>query len=651
MKLTFVKPHKSIRSFQEIELPDFVVLTGVNGAGKSHLLEAIEGGHMSVEGIPYSPQTRTIRKFDWSNLVPNDTGPFTGYQSRQERGSLWNEFSNLKNNFVPQLLQSTANHPQLSRLSVRQLATATPEILTSRGVSSEAAVQMVAQVKDHITAVNQNFINQFIQNDPNNRRRLTGLMQAANSIPLIASEEEDFFESFPNSWQPVDMFQQSFSRLFADYQETWRQNQFRQWQNSRGKNFPFLDDNQFFKKYGTPPWEFVNNILEAADIDFRINSPDELEDRPYEPILTDLARETKVRFNDLSSGERVLMSFALCLYYANDSRQIVEYPKMILFDEIDAPLHPSMTQSLLRTIESVLVEQKNIKVILTTHSPSTVALAPESSLFSMRKSDHQRMTKSTKDSALSVLMAGVPSLSINYENRRQIFVESHHDVGFYDKFFQKTKPNLLPEISLNFISSGSGRTGGSDHVKDVVRKLSEAGNKTIFGIIDWDLKNSPIGNVRVLGEGDRYSIENYIFDPILVAALLVREKVIQRDEVGLNDHETYVDFSKMDNERLQKAADFVVGKFTSQMDNSCGTETRSCSYIGGNEIDLPVWLLTLQGHKLEQILKTAFPALNAFHGEAGLKNAVLERVVDDLPSLIPTSIVKLLEDIQRGTAS
>ena len=71
------------------------------------------------------------------------------------------------------------------------------------------------------------------------------------------------------------------------------------------------------------------------------------------------------------------MSFALCLYHAADQSTAVDFPKVLLFDEIDAPLHPSMSRSLLRTIQKTLVEEHGIFVILTTHSPSTVALAPD----------------------------------------------------------------------------------------------------------------------------------------------------------------------------------------------------------------------------------------------------------------------------------
>ena len=80
MKLSFLKIYKSIDSLPDIELPDFVVLTGVNGAGKSHLLEAIENGSMQINKIAVNNQTQPIRRFSWTNLTPQDSGAFAPYQ-------------------------------------------------------------------------------------------------------------------------------------------------------------------------------------------------------------------------------------------------------------------------------------------------------------------------------------------------------------------------------------------------------------------------------------------------------------------------------------------------------------------------------------------------------------------------------------------
>jgi AAA15 family ATPase/GTPase len=651
MRLTFIRPHKSITSFPTVEVPDFVILTGVNGAGKTHLVEAIDNGSMQVDNIVLDNQTRPIRLFNWTNLVPQDSGAFAPYQITQERYGFWNELSQHIKEFRPQILDSLRqwNRLDLININTRQLITMSEEDLIATGSTPEQAKQIFQAIQNAASGATQNVTFRFTQNDPYNRQRLVNLLQGNVSLPLIAFEEDDFYENFPRSWLPVDMFQQSFGRLFAEYQGNWLNNRLKALANSEGEPVSFLTDEEFLGRHGEPPWVFVNSILETANLDFRINQPPKYDDRPYEPVLTDQVRGTQVKFADLSSGERILMSFALCLYYAEDRRQLVDYPKVLLFDEIDAPLHPSMTQSLLRTIQDVLINRHGIKVILTTHSPSTVALAPETSLYAMSKTELRRLQKTKKDKALTILTTGVPTLSIDYENRRQVFVESQYDAQFYEKIYEKLRDKLIPEISLNFISSGVAGQGNCNQVKEVVNQLCWGGNRTVYGIIDWDLNNHGNERVKVLGKGNRYSIENYIFDPLLLTAFLLREKWIERSVVGINDNETYIHFPTFDNTRLQLVANFILDKVRAYAPPQAEGNKQQCEYISGQIINLPEWFLQIQGHHLEDTLKEIFPELKRFRQEGQLKREILLKVVDDIPQLLSKDFISLFQTIQNYT--
>ena len=106
MKITLITPYKSILNFPTTELPNFVIVTGVNGAGKSHLLEEISNGCVQIDGINLHDRTRPIRLFNWANLVPNDTGAFASYQITQEKQSLWNEFLQHSQQFKTQIVET-----------------------------------------------------------------------------------------------------------------------------------------------------------------------------------------------------------------------------------------------------------------------------------------------------------------------------------------------------------------------------------------------------------------------------------------------------------------------------------------------------------------------------------------------------------------
>lgn len=528
MRLTFNRNFKSIFKFDPIDLPEFTVLTGVNGAGKSHLLEAIENGSVTVDNIPPNQPngSNQIRRFDCNSLVPRDTGSISIGMIGQEQSSHWMQIIQNRESVIDKFKSQVKQIgiPAIELLEVKKILALDETTLLSLGVEPERTSHIINSIRNIANNIDSEATNLFVQTDHQNRYKLITSVKRNTSLPLFAMEQYDFYEAYPKITHAVDLFQQSFARLFTSYQRLWQKNKLRQTAHNEGESRSFLSEEEFQKKHGIPPWKLLNDLLSAAEFDFKVNEPDKWEDEAYEPILTDKNRGAKVKFNDLSSGERILMSFALCLYHANNPDSVTEFPKLLLFDEIDAPLHPSMTRSLLRTIQTTLVEQYHIKVILTTHSPSTVALAPAESIYVMHKYAENRLQSKSKDAALSVLTAGVPTLSINYENRWQVFVESKYDVEYYSSLYEKLKPKLYPEISLSFIASAAGGNGNCTQVINFVEQLVANGNKTVAGIIDWDNKNNDKDTIFVLGRDERYSIENFLLDPTLIGLLLLREK-------------------------------------------------------------------------------------------------------------------------------
>jgi hypothetical protein len=297
-----------------------------------------------------------------------------------------------------------------------------------------------------------------------------------------------------------------------------------------------------------------------------------------------------------------------------------------------------------------LVEKHQIKVILTTHSPSTVALAPDSSIYVMRKQGPERLMPTSKDVALGILTSGVPTLSVNYENRRQVFVESEYDVQYYSALYQGCKPSLSPEISLVFIASGLGGSGNCDQVRSVVKQLVDGGNRTTLGVLDWDTRNVSSGAVVVLGEGERYSIENYLIDPILLGFLLIRERFTTPERLGLKPETKYVEMRGLSQAILQEMVDRIVAAIAAESSKQEDSSTIVFHYIGGLKIVVPKWFAHMHGHTLEEYAKAAFPPLQRYRNEPDLKTAILSKVVDDFPDLIPSAIISLFRNLQNGVA-
>lgn len=604
MKITLQQKFKSLDPFS-INLPDFVLFTGVNGAGKTQILTAIQ--QQNLLRVYDNNIELTKKKYVTSHtLSPNESSVVTREQLNQNTENLWQQYYHFKEN--------RQHNPNM-------------------GLEQMLGGQDSAQYKV-ITKIARN---------------------AFKNIDDLTSD--DFFNHYPleDGLQQTDVFYQNFSSLFKRYQDKLDDNEYRQYRNQVKKHtaITFLTKEEFEKTFGEAPWAFVNKIIKEANLDYHINSPaNSHRDAPFELKLVNNYNSVEIKFGDLSSGEKVLMSLALALYNSNFD---IEFPKVLLMDEPDASLHPSMSKKFLDVIQQVFVKEKNVKVIITTHSPSTVALAPEESIFIVNKTGI-RIEKTTKDKALKILTSGVPSFSVNYENRRQVFVESPYDVIYCDKLYQQLSSYLIPEISLSFISSGESRTdkNGSKisncgQVVNITDTLRKAGNKFISGLIDWDNYNTSSEAVKVLGNGNRYSIENYILDPLLIGTLLLREKIVRKDELQLVENETFIDLKHFSYERLQIVADYVINKVSAVI-NPTDKTMIAVKLINGIEINLPKWYLHHQGHTLEEQILKAFPQLNAIKKgkEETLKVEILNKVVDDIPTILSHDILDVFKSLQES---
>lgn len=78
MKLTLATKFKSLDPFV-IDLPDFVVLTGINGAGKTQLLTAILNNQLKITDTN-GLELNQIKYVTSQTLSPNESTIVTGEQ-------------------------------------------------------------------------------------------------------------------------------------------------------------------------------------------------------------------------------------------------------------------------------------------------------------------------------------------------------------------------------------------------------------------------------------------------------------------------------------------------------------------------------------------------------------------------------------------
>ncbi|KAJ3021147.1 hypothetical protein HKX48_009171 [Thoreauomyces humboldtii] len=270
-----------------------------------------------------------------------------------------------------------------------------------------------------------------------------------------------------------------------------------------GEGFtPSLDLQRYFEdgKFGL-----------SAPLQFNIGSPGT-------PTYTQTYSEL-----DLSSGEKIQL---LCLLWRHPSMHAET--GILLLDEPDAHLHVDLCREFIESLTK-LIETQNIQVIMTSHDATTVRFLPSD--------------KSGIAPAIFLLRAGKQPLSIGRaaavksltqnlvmvsEPAAMVFCEAPDDAHFYTFLHQRFSqicPDLRPNPLKRIVQ-----------VKRLVERFADVPGlsdftKQIRGIIDLDnLKSRALDRdilTKQLVTGERYSLENYTFDPIVVSAYLLH--LIEKD--------------------------------------------------------------------------------------------------------------------------
>jgi energy-coupling factor transporter ATP-binding protein EcfA2 len=597
MRLTFQKPFRSITGdVTTDELGNFIVISGPNGSGKSQLLEAIADGSLRVDDIT-EVNHQTIRLFSINQLV----APAEGAQATNSLASSWASFKGLVDQVTAEI-----------RASGHQLDDA--------AVESQLVTRLVQQ--------------HGVLTQPG----LEAMIKKAGK-PLGDFTEWDFQRHAPLVYLRRDPFQPSITELFLTYQSRYTLNKFQQWLQEKGDPTAVtpLTDDEFEQRFGTPPWDLLDSILDLIGLDYEFIPPTGVaEHQNFTATLRHKQLGNEVRTEFLSSGEKTLLALAMSLYTGSELGEALQLPKVLLLDEPDASLHPQMANSLLRVARETFVARHGVKVLMTTHSPTTVALAPEESLHVMRRTPNPRLRKAAdRDDALKSLTVGLSTLNVSTDNRRTIFVESEYDEAAYQELMRISDSHLQLEYSLEFVASGRGGQGNCEAVKYLVGKLRSAGNPNVAGVIDRDSREGA-GDGLVFNP-ERYSIENLVFDPYIVGAYLLREGIVASEDLGLDSGVRHFGLGGAE-------AQAVIDSVSAKVGVAGGDQTAT-EYAGGFVAQVPDVWLTMQGHDLQGKLLETYQALKA--RERSLLLDVIRKGYGDLPGLIPRSALKLFEALGR----
>ena len=393
-------------------------------------------------------------------------------------------------------------------------------------------------------------------------------------------------------------------------------------------------------RLGEAPWHLMSSIIRAAGLPFSINYPAEL---PISRFKTNEEFEFQLRDSEgllvpmeqLSSGERVLMATATWRYQAQVAGR---YYRLLLLDEPDAHLHPSLTRRFLNVIREVFVEQRHVRVIMTTHSPSTVALTPDGCLFEMRRSQ-PRLRAITRTAAVASLTGGFVAVQ---DATRTVLLEGKDDPPFYRQIWQMlVEPSLAgqagvlkPYPNINFV-----RGQGRETVLQLVTQLRIAGFTNFYGVIDRDEGNSASDFIFVLS---RRAIENYLYDPLNVWMCINRMARTKENGLYAPNIEV-ISLGERPPLELQSIVDSVVRRVERVYPrrSAIDAERVAVEYPKGLALLYPRWCLTQKKSSIKIEFHSVFPCLSA-------RDLLATYVATNM---VPIDLVQLLGTIQGSVSS
>ena len=426
--------HLAIETLACSELPDFAVLTGRNGAGKTQLLQALLSGHAVVQGIsPHEIDSYDMASFRIPNNVAGnrqanqfarttaydylegDRGPppiaiaakiFEHHTARIEQENGANE----RDEFVRNL------HERINRTPDFNVFPTAPAPGSDSYDQSlhERVMGRMAQRRASRRTKTQSRVNSFNENPA---ALLSMAMKRAGKLPHELTRE-DILGASHYEGAPIA---NAISEVFAAYkidQYSWTYARY----VSDVAAVRYSDDLVEYQQRNPPPWDTLRDVLarmrdaagDSGLFDFEFSDPADIrlclsnyERFSFKTEMTNRTTGAQYEPESLSSGEKILM--ALCLASFNQ-RLGRRRPRLLLLDEIDVVLHPSMVTALVEALKELFVEHGS-SVLLTTHSPMTVAAFAETEVFRVvRKGREVRVARTTKAEAIEELSEGIATV-------------------------------------------------------------------------------------------------------------------------------------------------------------------------------------------------------------------------------------------------
>lgn len=366
LKIKFNQEFKSFKNGSEYTFNgQLIVLSGINGAGKSQLLESIKQQYTDVYINNIKISHNNILKYSFRDNINLPTfGTYDYDVARSTDNAIINIYNNLKN-LYNNYITFKRNDPENFERNLGITPGTTVKEYCTDNIGASIAIRKDSRStisKKMSKATIVQIINSIFDSDNDNWLSLSN-EEILQKIPsdLVIKLENDEIEGITRIFTEAARLRFLERNKYADTTEKF-------------------DNEKWLKK---APWTEINNLFEKLHFNYRFAKDYEYE-IPYlkeEPKLyayeSNEINKLKVRnINDLSDGEKAILKLVVSTYDKKED----EATKLLLLDEYDAALNPSLIKDFYLALQEYYLN-KGIIVLITTHSPITISMAPKNSRF------------------------------------------------------------------------------------------------------------------------------------------------------------------------------------------------------------------------------------------------------------------------------
>lgn len=521
--------YKNIKNgFKWDNIPQFAVITGENGSGKTALLEQINliyssNNQNSNQNKKYIFLNRTISKIKYFNNIGLTNKPYSKNETPiMMLKNMYNVIADFRQeNNIFRIAKNYFKQYQNKNINLKDF------IKRNYSNFSENERNVLESWRKTIS-LNFEKYSHFFKKHGLTEEKLLLEMNQAEFYKWLDSINDINIESKPAIFDEqllVDTFVGYFIK-FDNYKRELE----KQYQDKSVKEIYKMTE----EKFGKNPLDKINKMLKKYYSKYEL---DIIRDKFNDLKLICRNKESKdlVSLSDLSLGEQIIVSLIMWQYEDTTLDSII-----LLLDEPDAHLNPKMAKMLIDILKNVVVKEFDCQVIMTTHSLSSVAYCEDEDLFFMENGNIRTINKKE---AIEKLSDGIMTFDnvmnkieqIQKSNKPTLMVEGIFDKLHIENFYKLSKKEIPFEII---------ECGGADnmsHFAIAFTQLKIPKEKILF-LCDYDDKGcNAYDNVKVKyntiytldienidKQDDRIRLKNYPLEMLYPLNILQENNLLER---------------------------------------------------------------------------------------------------------------------------